>query len=578
MTTATPTADRSGDRSGAAPRRSRAARWLFFVALFVLLCALRMPLADRPIRDVDEAVSSIIATEWLAGGVPYRDAIDQRGPVTYLLYAATFLVAGDHDMDAVHWALLALILGGCVLLYRFGAELGGWLVRGEGDDPATGYLAALLLAVSSYTYRRSQMLAFHTEWPILIASTLGVWLLWRAVRSGRFGWRLPLSGFAFGVAFLAKQPAVFDALAAGLFLLAWQARQGRFLSVETLTRAAGMAGGFFLALALCATYFLAHGALGDFLYYFWTYNVEHYTAVVPMTERLAALDPFGHRRHYLTANPLLLVATAAVLVRAITQWLARGRESVDSRLLLALWFAGAYLGASFSGRNFGHYFIQIIAPACLIAALWIRELWLRSVTLSATRPWLPIAVRALLVAVVIGGLLQPLHRYRRDMALFTLGEPAPQKVAQDALVELVVERTDPDERIFVWGYNPEIYVLAHRRPASRYSNTNYLTGMLPWENHRPGVDTSEHIVPGAWDILLEELSARPPALLIDTSVGDHRYYGKYPLSEFPRLERYVAERYTLDTTIADDRGRPYYDVYQPVVGRLDQPARHPDRK
>jgi hypothetical protein len=98
-------------------RRERIARTTvqlaFFLAIFALLCALRLPLADRPIRDVDEAVSSIIASEWLHGGVPYRDAIDQRGPVTYALYALTFVVAGHHDMHAVHWALLLLIFGGC---------------------------------------------------------------------------------------------------------------------------------------------------------------------------------------------------------------------------------------------------------------------------------------------------------------------------------------------------------------------------------------------------------------------------------------------------------------------------------
>jgi hypothetical protein len=30
-------------------------------------------------------------------------------------------------------------------------------------------------------------------------------------------------------------------------------------------------------------------------------------------------------------------------------------------------------------------------------------------------------------------------------------------------------------------------------------------GMLPWENHLPGIDTSAHLVPGAWDVLIAEL-------------------------------------------------------------------------
>jgi hypothetical protein len=543
-------------------RRRASARYVFFACIFLLLCALRWPLADRPIRDVDESVSAIIATEWLHGGVPYRDAIDQRGPVTYLLYAATFLVAGENNMLAVHWLLLLLIFAACALLFRFGGELGGELLGSGEHDDSSGYLAALLVAIASYTYRRSQMLAFHTEWPVLVLSSLGALLVWRAVSTGRLGWRLPLAGAAFGASFLSKQPAVFDGIAAGLFLLAWQAREGRFLSLETLRRATGLAAGFVAVVVSCVLYFAAHGALGDFYLYFWSYNVDHYTAVVPMAERIGGLDPFAHRRHYLTANPLLLVAAAVTLLRVIVDWLRRGRQSVNGRLLLGLWFAGAYFGASFSGRNFGHYFIQIIAPSCLMAALLVREIWLEAPAWRRSLRVPPLLVRGLLVVAVAVGLAQPLARFSRDIALFNLGKPPRPKVAQEALIDFVARATRPDERVFVWGYNPEIYVLSGRRPATRYSNTNYLTGMLPWENHRPGIDTSEHIVAGAWDILFEELDATPPILVIDTSVGDHRYYGKYPLSKFPRLERYLQGHYEREEVILDERERPYYVVYR----------------
>lgn len=516
----------------------------FFVAIFALLCALRLPLPDRPIRDVDEAVAALIATSWLEGGVPYRDAIDQRGPVTYAIYAATFVIAGKNNMLAVHWSLLLLIFAGCWLLFRFGAELGGNL-------PA-GYLAAFLLAISSFTYRRSQMLAFHTEWPVLILSTLGMGLLWRALVRGETGWRLPLAGVAFGFAFLSKQPAIFDGMAAGLFLFAWQWREQRLLSRETVGLAVGLAGGFFAALGLCVAYFAAHGALGDFYLYFWQYNVEHYTAVVPLAERLRNLNPFLLRRHYLTANPLLLAAAAFATLRAVFGYVMRGRAAVDARLLLVLWFLGAYFGASYSGRNFGHYFIQLLAPACLIAALLVREAW----------RYAAIYLRILLLAAVVVGLALPLYRFRSDAALLTWSTPVPAKPEQAALLAHLAATTRPEDRIFVWGYNPEIYVLSHRRPATRYSNTNYLTGMLPWENHQPEVDTSEHVVPGAWDVLFAELEATPPAVVIDSSIGDHRYYRKYPITKFPRLESYLTEQYTLETTIPDEDGRSYYTIYR----------------
>lgn len=552
--------------------------WFFFLGIFLLLCALRLPLADYPIRDVDESVSALIAVEWLEGGVPYRDAIDQRGPVTYILYALTFLVAGQHNMLAVHWVLLLLIFGGCLLLFRFAAELGGERLPSPHNIPShqaldlpTGYLAALLLAVCSFTYRRSQMLAFHTEWPVIILSTLGMWWVWRRLQQSAAG-RVPepavvgslfLAGLAFGGAFLSKQPAVFDGAAAGGFLLAWQWRWGKLFHRQTLLRATALAGGFFTVLGLCIGYFAFAGALGDFYLYFWQYNVEHYTAVIPAADRLHALDPFLHRRHYLTANPLLFLACALALARVVSAIFERGRRAVNTRFFLVLWLLAAYFGASYSGRNFGHYFIQILAPACLLTALLLRELWLRAGggKESASRAW-TLGRRAALVALVVVGLGYSVHRFGDDAALAKLGEPPPRPGAQEALVEHLQRSTSPEDRIFVWGYNPEIYVLAHRRPATRYSNTNYLTGMLPWENHAPEIDTSEHIVDGAWDILMAELEATPPAVIIDTAIGNHRYYRKYPIEDFPRLETYLHQHYLYSTTVRDHRGRPYYNVYR----------------
>jgi hypothetical protein len=531
--------------------RSRALAGAFFVVLFVLLTWLRAPHPDLPIRDVDESVSALIAASWLEGGVPYRDAIDQRGPVTYLIYAAVFAATSVYDMAAVHWALLLLILASCFVVFRLGRRL-----RPGAAGAAVGYLAALLVAVSSFTYRRSQMLAFHTEWPLLLFAALAMLLVWRGLAHGRRR-DLVAAGACFAVGFLAKQPGLFDAGAAALFVLLWQHRRGTLWSADTLRKAAGLAAGFFAVVGLAVAYFAARGALGDFVFYFWTYNVEHYTAIVPWSERLDAIDPFNHGRHYLTANPLLLLGSAVSIAAAAAGWFRHRRT--DGRLLLALWFLFGYFGASYSGRNFGHYFIQIIAPACLLAAWAGVDAW-RALAPRRER-WrgradLAVAGRAALVAALVLGLAIPLVRFSGEIAGRTLWTERTAPPARVRLLAAIRERTAPGDSIFVWGYYPELYVLAPRRPASRYSNTNYLTGMLPWENHLPGIDTSAHVVPGAWDVLMAELEASRPPLIVDTAVGDHRSYAKYPIASFPRLQDFLDRHYARVTVVDDGRGRP----------------------
>lgn len=536
--------------------RGGALAGVFFVGLFGLLVWLRAPHPDLPIRDVDESVSALIAASWLEGGVPYRDAIDQRGPVTYLIYAAVFAATSVYDMEAIHWALLLLILVTCGVAFRFGRRL-----RAGAAGAAVGYLAALLVAISSFTYRRSQMLAFHTEWPLMLFAAVAMLLLWRGLRRGRPGrgrhLELAAAGACFAAGFLAKQPGIFDAGAAALFVLLVQHRRGVLLSADTLRKAADLAAGFFAVLGLTVAYFAARGALGDFVFYFWTYNVEHYTAIVPWSERLAALDPFAHGRHYLTANPLLLVGSAASIAAAAAGWLRRRRT--DGRLLLALWFLFGYFGASYSGRNFGHYFIQIIVPACLLTAWAGVDAW-RALA-PRLRRWrgradLALGARAALAAALVVGLAYPLVRFGDEIAGRTLWESRRPPRERTRLLEAIRASTAPDDPIFVWGYYPELYVLAPRRPASRYSNANYLTGMLPWENHQPGVDTSEHAVPGASELLIAELEASRPPLIVDTAVGDHRYYGKYPIAAFPWLQDFLDRRYVRVGIVDDGRGRP----------------------
>lgn len=542
-----------------ARHRSLALAVCFFAVLFILLSFLRMPSPDHPIRDVDEAVSALIAESWLDGGIPYRDAIDQRGPVTYVIYALVFAVAGVHNMAAIHWALLAVVWLGCWLVWQLGRRFDP---RPEGI--AAAYLAAFILALACSSYRRSQFLAFHTEWPVLLASGVAMLCLWRGMQNRSYR-LLIAAGAAFAVGFLGKQPAIFDAAAGGLFFLLWRWRNsepgddGGLWHRSTLYGAASMAGGFFGLLAMTIFYFWAAGALHDFYYYFWQYNVEHYTAVVSWQDRLASLNPFAHRRHVLTAQPLLLVAIAWQSGRAAVRLLRRG--TVDPRLLVVLWALAGYFGASYSGRNFGHYFIQILLPASLLASYTVVDAWRRLTPRTETLRDMAWAGRLAVIVVTSIALYLPLQRFHRDLAWPNLWREAAPKVLQENMLAFIRGNSSPEDTIFVWGYFPEIYVLAPRQPATRFSNANYLTGLLPWENSAPEIDTSAHIVPGARELLLQELENSRPALVFDMSVGNHRDYGKYPLTLFPELATWLHQNYRPTLLISNRRGQPGSHVW-----------------
>jgi hypothetical protein len=104
-----------------------------------------------------------------------------------------------------------------------------------------------------------------------------------------------------------------------------------------------------------------------------------------------------------------------------------------------------------------------------------------------------------------------------------------------------------DDRIFVWGHAPNIYLESQRRPACRYILTFPLTGYV-FGGPLPGVDTRKWIVPGAWMTLEQDFVTHPPVYIVDLYSDPDALY---PVRDFPILARLLAERYEPVTRTAE---------------------------
>jgi hypothetical protein len=201
-------------------------------------------------------------------------------------------------------------------------------------------------------------------------------------------------------------------------------------------------------------------------------------------------------------------------------------KGVDRKLLidwyLIFWAVFAYISAAYSGRHFGHYYIITLAPLCLICAATVHILFdasdsrLMPASHKHTSAGLNKSFsKIFLIVTVFLGLFSPLRlyasrirqwrvRWQKDARKDSLSQPLYE------LSEYIKLNSGRQEKIFVWGFSPEIYVLTDRMPAARYTHCNFLTGMIPWTNWQPGVDTSNMIVPGAWKIFMEEIERNKP--------------------------------------------------------------------
>ncbi len=553
---------------------------IFYITLiFTMVLCFRLPTVSEKFFNVDEGIGAVVAGSILEGGVYYRDSIDQRGPVTYYIYALIFALFGKNNMYAVHCALILLIFAIAVILYLTGVLIA---------DRKIACWVVLFFGIFSYGYSKSDMLAFHTEWCAILFNTIGAYLFLRYLFKTRSIF-IFFSGIFFSLAFFSKQPALLDYLTALIFCFIFNfvvCRKDMRLLIRPCIY---MAAGFLLPAGILVAYYCLNNAWSDFWFYFCGYNFKYYVAVLPLLERLKIaamylIDP----KSFFRLNSLLIISFFLGGIKVIWQFM-NNYKKVSRELLIDLyilfWGISAYIGASYTGRNFGHYYIMILPAFCILGgkAMQSRFNFLNYYLKSKGNKFF--IIKIFLVILIFLSMVLPLIQRlisQKEVSISFSNRPLSVRLAtsnslfqislwhDDALLifqekgiakkiinlekkelnnllrYMMAGNNSASEKIFVWGFYPEIYALANQRSASRYTYCNFLTGLLPWVNIDEKVDTSSAIVPGSWDIFMSEIKKNKPVYIIDTSLGNHMYYGKYPLYKFERFFNFILDNYAVD--------------------------------
>ena len=115
--------------------------------------------------------------------------------------------------------------------------------------------------------------------------------------------------------------------------------------------------------------------------------------------------------------------------------------------------------------------------------------------------------------------------------------------------DYVRTHTAPHDTIFIWGWEQGIFITAKRDPAARFISSDFLSGRSPSQNNALATDTSQNIIPGAWDELFADFSMHMPVYILDTSPGDYHGYGMYPMTKFPLLQKLIEDKYAFEKTL-----------------------------
>ena len=502
---------------------------LVFAALLGWVLFLRWPSLDVPLWNVDESIHAAVARLLGDGGVLYHDATDIRAPLTYWLFAGLFSIFGDNNLFAVRLVLAIAIATTAFVLFL--------LARRTRGTVAGFWAAGIFTALSTNLIPAPDAFAAHTEWAVIAFTTAGAWWFWRSAAAPGFRSGL-IGGALFALAFLSKQPAILD-FGAPLAATVWLAASGLWNWRAATRMMGGLLAGFASIVALVALYFVHAGALSEALFYSWTYNLSFYGPEITAADRvLSGFQPFVSLAH---AYPLVLAAglVAAVLLPIRLVQFHPTPEQKDARAwycYLLVWSAASLAGAASSGRGFGHYSIQCLPIFSLAAALVLGELTTWAAEIHAGRIPGRLTVGAALVFAATCLLWKPLG---------TRSTPQPPVDPAAEASAFIRERTTDADSLFVWGFNSDIHLYTGRKPASRFVHCTFLTGLIPWTNSAPGIDTSYAIVPGTMDLLLADLERNRPPFVIDCSPGPHRGFHKYPIASFPRLQALLDRDYAV---------------------------------
>lgn len=427
--------DESGDDRGPSRRRF----WLALLVVAAVALALRAPVADLPFER-DEGEYAYIAWRWLAGDVPYRDAFDQKPPGIFAFYAAAF-AAGGESPAAVRWAAQLWLLGALASVAALGLRLA---------TPAAGVAAAVAgVALTSDPSWLGN--AVNTEQIATLPLALGAWLAWTAGAARRSGARAALLGACAGLAILLK-PVTAPILA---FTLATALVRSRARGAALL----GIATGGAASVGATLGWFAAHGALAALLDAVVWNNLD-YAGATPLAE----YPVYFAAQFRPTLLPLGPLYTAALLAPLGLRTRSIGAGPLAWTLA---WLVVSLLAVSAGGYFRQHYFALAMPPLAVLAGVGLDAL--ARTLLGArvlARAAAPLGAAALLGwSVALGwwyyGPATPASKLHRIYG----SNPFPEAPALGAWLGA---RAAADDRLFVFGSEPQLLFYARRASASRY--------------------------------------------------------------------------------------------------------------
>jgi Dolichyl-phosphate-mannose-protein mannosyltransferase len=437
--------------------------WAIVMLLLILavVTAIRIRLMNMPLER-DEGEFAYAGQVLLAGVSPYEAAYNAalKLPGTFVMYAFFMAIFGQ-TATAIH--------AGVILINLVTAWLVFVLARRMCGTPA-GVVAAGTYALLSIN-PAVMGLAAHATHFVMLAALAGIVLL-QNLDEKTSARRIFFAGLLLGLGVIMKQTGAFF----GLFAAVWVARC-EFSSESRrwnrlARRLAWLALGGFLPFILTCLVAAVKGDFGRFWFWAFQYAGAH-GAIFTLTRSLQWM--FINLGDQFAAAPgLWSLAALGFLLLFFQKSLKRWRFFLVSFALFS------FLAVCPGGYFRGHYFIQVLPVAGLMAAVLFQAvsafLARRDVLFLRQTPALIFAVATISALIQWSNVYFFLTPVQACRAIYG-SNPFPEAVE---ISRYLAEHCAPEADILVMGSEPEIYFYSHRRSATGYICTYPLVEPQPY--------------------------------------------------------------------------------------------------
>lgn len=419
-------------------------------ALLVILCMVaifRLPGLFEPNRYADEDIYLTIGQGLRKGLVLYRDIYDNKTPLIYVVAA----VAGN-----VMWFRFILMVWNLVnvtLIYGLAKKLvrNKWAV----------VLSTVLFAIFSTIPLLEGEMA-NGELFMIMPVTAAIYLLF--TKTGHISQeriKYLLAGILWSIGFLFKSPPAIELFGFVFFYLIYSAHTfSEFRKLVFDKRIWLLALGFAIPIIMSIVYFYLKG-------------VGEIYIRSALLQNISYLSSWGgdSGKSSLLAGGLFTRGILMALALAIIFGLRKRLGTAFG--FVSIWTTTALFGAMLSGRPYPHYLIEMVGPMSLLFSMMIFNS-------KVVRNIVGVGLFGVLVLAVVryDFWYYKSLPYYVNFVSYIFGQKTKDRFyrfwGENVITNYQVSQyigmvTDKDDKIFVWGTQPAIYVISKRLPAGKYT-------------------------------------------------------------------------------------------------------------